>query len=121
MHSGFQGNNVVLHHNARSSAQPDRDTSVSVPITEASFTRADHQGSTREDVLMALADVDEWLIKASCAADSTSSSLISVSLDYAEPYGGGETALDVEQCRCPEGYIGNANAIAHSFQLAITF
>ncbi|KAI6183632.1 Basement membrane proteoglycan [Aphelenchoides bicaudatus] len=101
-----RGNNVVLHHTSREQHQTDRDNSVSIPITEQSFTRADGQASSREDLLMALADVDEILVKATCVEDTSSSSLVSVSMDYAEPYGTGELALDVEQCRCPEGYVG---------------
>ncbi|KAI6230502.1 hypothetical protein M3Y99_01050000 [Aphelenchoides fujianensis] len=102
----IRGNNVVLHHNTRQQHETERDNSVSIPITEQSFTRSDGQQSSREDLLMALADVDEVLVKSSCVENTQSSSLTSVSLDYAEPYGSGELALDVEQCRCPEGYVG---------------
>lgn len=80
---------------------------------------------------MALADVDEILVKglsfslknkiiikvnvlATCVDDTSSSSLASVSLDYAEPYGSGELALDVEQCRCPEGYVGPSCEVCFS-------
>ena len=58
-----RGNNVILHHTSREQSQTDRDNSVSVPITEQSFTRSDGQPSSREDLLMALADVDEILVK----------------------------------------------------------
>ncbi|KAI6206597.1 Basement membrane proteoglycan [Aphelenchoides besseyi] len=102
----IRGNNVILHHNSRQQQQTDRDNSVSIPITEQSFTRADGQQASREDLLMALADVDEVLVKSTCVDDTRESSLVSVSMDYAEPYGSGELALDVEQCRCPEGYVG---------------
>lgn len=59
----IRGNNVILHHISREQHQTGRDNSVSIPITEQSFTRADGQASSREDLLMALADVDEILIK----------------------------------------------------------
>jgi hypothetical protein len=52
-----------LHHNSREQHQTDRDNSVSIPITEQSFTRSDGQAASREDLLMALSDVDDVLIK----------------------------------------------------------
>lgn len=56
----------------------------------------DGQLATREHLLMALADLDTLLIKMSCTDECSSSSLISVSLDYAEPHPtGGEIAYEV--------------------------
>lgn len=54
---------MVLHHQSRQQHQNDHDNSISVPILEQSFTRSDGQASSREDLLMALADVDEILVK----------------------------------------------------------
>lgn len=58
--------------------------------------------------MMALADLDDILIKMSYIADCSTSSLVSVSLDYAEPYGTGAQALEVEHCQCPPGYTGTS-------------
>ncbi|PIO54144.1 hypothetical protein TELCIR_24499, partial [Teladorsagia circumcincta] len=40
--------------------------------------------------------------------ECSQSSLVSVSLEYAEPHGTGLTAYEVEQCQCPPGYIGTS-------------
>ena len=81
---------------------------MEVPIYEQSWTRADGEQATREHLLMALADLDEVLIKMSYMSDCSSSSLISVSLDNASPQGTGARALEVEQCDCPPGYVGTS-------------
>lgn len=57
---------------------------------------------------MALADLDALQIKMSYMSDCSQASLVSVSLDTADAYGQGETALDVEQCQCPPGYVGTS-------------
>lgn len=102
----IRGNNVVLHHQARQPQQVDQEHRVQLPITEQSFTRSDGQPASREDVLMALADLDEVLIKSSCVQETQSASLHNVKVDFAEPYGTGAPALSVEQCQCPVGYVG---------------
>lgn len=58
--------------------------------------------------MMALADLDDILIKMSYISDSTSSSLIKVTLDYATSHGNGQLALEVEDCSCPIGYVGTS-------------
>lgn len=56
----------------------------------------DGQLATREHLLMALADLDSLLIKMNYIDECSSSSLISVSLDYAEPHAmGGQVAYEV--------------------------
>ncbi|KHJ89090.1 laminin EGF-like protein [Oesophagostomum dentatum] len=40
--------------------------------------------------------------------ECSTSSLISVSMEFAEPQGRGLTAYEVEQCMCPPGYIGTS-------------
>ncbi|CAD5212708.1 unnamed protein product [Bursaphelenchus okinawaensis] len=102
----IRGNNVVLHHQSRQPQTAEQEHRVSIPITEQSFTRADGQPASREDLLMALADVDDVLVKSTCVQDTTNSELYSVKLDYAEPYGSGANAVEVEQCQCPIGYVG---------------
>lgn len=102
----IRGNNVVLHHQSRQPQQTETEHRVSIPINEQSFTRADGQPASREDLLMALADVDDVLVKSTCVSETSSAQISQVSLDYAEPYGQGAQALDVEQCSCPVGYVG---------------
>uniref|UniRef100_A0A915ED04 Basement membrane-specific heparan sulfate proteoglycan core protein n=1 Tax=Ditylenchus dipsaci TaxID=166011 RepID=A0A915ED04_9BILA len=102
----IRGNDITLHHTNRNPVQADRDNTVAVPIFEDRWQRSDGQPATREHLLMALADVDDVLIKMSYMSDCSSSSLVSVSLDFAEQYAGGAQALEVEDCQCPIGYVG---------------
>lgn len=69
---------------------------MEVKLFEDQWQRVDGQAATREHLIMALADLDVLLIKISYLDECSSSSLISVSLDYAEPHPtGGEIAYEV--------------------------
>lgn len=57
--------------------------------------------------MMALADLDEILIRASYSTDMISAGITSVSMETAGPsYTSLPQALEVEECRCPPGYRG---------------
>ncbi|KAM5126087.1 basement membrane-specific heparan sulfate proteoglycan core protein-like, partial [Mantella aurantiaca] len=59
---------------------------------------------TREHLMMALADLDEILIRASYSTDMLSASITGVSMETAGPsYTSLPQALEVEECRCPPG------------------
>lgn len=67
----------------------------------------DGQPATREHLLMALADLDELLVRATFSSVPQAASISSVSLEVAQPgFSDGPRALEVEECRCPLGYIG---------------
>ncbi|KAE9418269.1 hypothetical protein Angca_005905, partial [Angiostrongylus cantonensis] len=104
----IRGNDISLHYTHRQPLQPDRDNTVEVKFFENNWNRVDGQQGTREHLLMALADLSDILIKAAYMEDCSQSALVSVSLEYAEPYGRGATAYEVEQCQCPPGYIGTS-------------
>lgn len=56
---------------------------------------------------MALADLDEILIRATYSTSTAASSIAGVSMDVAVPPRPGlPPALEVEECRCPPGYRG---------------
>lgn len=56
---------------------------------------------------MALADLDEILIRATHSTDMISAGITGVSMETAVPtYTSLPRALEVEQCRCPPGYEG---------------
>ncbi|PAV89183.1 hypothetical protein WR25_06183 isoform C [Diploscapter pachys] len=107
-HVILRGNDITLQYTHREQTQSDRENTIEFKIFEDKFQRVDGQRATREHLLMALADLDTLLIKATYIDDCAQSSLLSVSLEYAEPYGGGPSALEVEQCVCPQGYIGTS-------------
>ena len=74
---------------------------------QSSFTRPDQVPATREHLLMALADLEYILIRATYHTDTQESDLRDVSLDIAVPQDTQQSiAYEVEQCRCPQGYIG---------------
>uniref|UniRef100_A0A915PNI4 Basement membrane-specific heparan sulfate proteoglycan core protein n=1 Tax=Setaria digitata TaxID=48799 RepID=A0A915PNI4_9BILA len=105
----LRGNDITLQYTNHQPVYADRENTIEVQLFEDHWQRTDGQLATREHLLMALADVDSLLIKLSCTDECSSSSLISVSLDYAEPHAiGAEVAYEVEQCQCPPGYIGTS-------------
>lgn len=58
-------------------------------------------------MLMALADLDEILIRATHSTDLLSAGITGVSMEVAVPtYTSLPRALEVEECRCPPGYQG---------------
>uniref|UniRef100_F1KPK5 Basement membrane proteoglycan n=1 Tax=Ascaris suum TaxID=6253 RepID=F1KPK5_ASCSU len=105
----LRGNDITLYFKNRQPTQPERDNAVEVKLFEDRWHRVDGQQATREHLLMTLADLDALLIKMNYLDDCSSSSLISVSLEHAEPrHNGGQIAYEVEQCVCPPGYIGTS-------------
>ncbi|CAI4227289.1 unnamed protein product [Auanema sp. JU1783] len=108
-HIILRGNDISLQYTHREPTHADRDNTIEIKVFEDKWQRVDGQQATREHLLMALADLDTLLIKATYIDDCSQSSLIHVSLEFAEPYGrGGQTALEVEQCQCPPGYVGTS-------------
>ncbi|KRZ68952.1 Basement membrane proteoglycan [Trichinella papuae] len=72
-----------------------------------SFEREDGQPSTREHLLMTLANLDSLLIRATHCANQKESRLGEISLDIAvDRDTQQEVAFEVEQCHCPPGYKG---------------
>lgn len=56
---------------------------------------------------MALADLDEILVRATFSSMPVAASIGAVSLEVARPGPSqGPRALEVEECRCPPGYVG---------------
>nr|CDJ89925.1 Laminin B type IV and EGF and Immunoglobulin V-set and Immunoglobulin and Immunoglobulin I-set and Laminin G domain containing protein [Haemonchus contortus] len=104
----IRGNDITLQYKHRIPIYPDRENTIELKIFEDRWQRVDGQQGTREHLLMALADLDDLLIKATYMEECSQTSLISVSLEYAEPHGTGLTAYEVEQCQCPPGYIGTS-------------
>lgn len=71
------------------------------------WQRPDGQPATREHLLMALADLDEILIRATYSTSTAAAAIADVAMDTAvPPQPGLPPALEVEECRCPPGYHG---------------
>ncbi|VDN33975.1 unnamed protein product [Cylicostephanus goldi] len=68
MCSFFQGNQIVLVHHVRNQEQllqSDRPATITVETYETNYVQMNGAPATREDLMMVLADLDAFLIRAS--------------------------------------------------------
>lgn len=99
---------VSLLHYRRDEVAPSGSQTYQVPIAEGQWQSTDGNTVSREDILSALADVSEILIKATYTTTTEEAGLSQVSLDTASPQnrGFGVRSVEVEQCVCPAGHHG---------------
>ncbi|XP_046725155.1 basement membrane-specific heparan sulfate proteoglycan core protein isoform X3 [Silurus meridionalis] len=103
----LQGNGIFLEHYSQTNALPLVPGTITVPFRESAWRRADGQPCTREHLLMVLADVSVFMIRATYADNMAESSISDIQLDIAVPHSTGNgRALEVEECACPQGYRG---------------
>ncbi|CAM1304488.1 HSPG2 (predicted) [Pycnogonum litorale] len=103
----ISGNDIVLVYRYREAPRAGTGNTISIPLYETLWRRQDGGDANREHMLMALADLQAILIKATYTQETTSSSIKDVSLDHSvEGRTGQSRAYAVEQCRCPPGYVG---------------
>ncbi|XP_060132262.1 basement membrane-specific heparan sulfate proteoglycan core protein isoform X6 [Zootoca vivipara] len=103
----LKGNEIFLEHVAEMSPLPGSPTTFTVPFREQAWRRADGQKATREHLLMALADIDVFMIRASYSDQQAESRISAIHMDVAVPHTTGlSPALEVEDCTCPPGYRG---------------
>ncbi|KRY90391.1 Basement membrane proteoglycan [Trichinella pseudospiralis] len=103
----MKGNEITLIAHAKTELRPGKENEISIDIYETSFEREDGQPSTREHLLMTLANLDSLLIRATHCANQKESRLGEISLDIAvDRDTQQEVAFEVEQCHCPPGYKG---------------
>ncbi|KAM8754964.1 basement membrane-specific heparan sulfate proteoglycan core protein [Acanthopagrus schlegelii] len=103
----LQGNGIFLEHYSQTKPPPRVPQTITVTFRESSWRRADGQPCTREHLLMALADVTVFMIRATYADKMAESSISDIKMDIAVPQPtGNERALEVEECSCPQGYRG---------------
>uniref|UniRef100_A0A8C3T706 Heparan sulfate proteoglycan 2 n=1 Tax=Chelydra serpentina TaxID=8475 RepID=A0A8C3T706_CHESE len=103
----LRGNGIFLEHFAEADPLPGTPTRLTVPFRERAWRRADRQDATREHLLMALADIDLFMIRASYMDRPAESRLSNIRMDVAVPHATGlEQAVEVEECTCPPGYRG---------------
>ncbi|XP_059511622.1 basement membrane-specific heparan sulfate proteoglycan core protein isoform X10 [Stegostoma tigrinum] len=105
----LQGNNIFLEHYTAKRPQPGIPSTFSVSFKETAWRRADGQPATREHLLMALANINAFMIRASYTEGTTESRISQIRMDVAVPHSTGqEQAVEVEECICPEGYKGSS-------------
>ncbi|CAM4577609.1 unnamed protein product [Lepidochelys kempii] len=103
----LRGNGIFLEHFTEAGPQLGTPTRLTVPFRERAWRRADGQDATREHLLMALADIDLFMIRASYMDRPAESRLSNIHMDVAVPHATGlEQAVEVEECTCPPGYRG---------------
>ncbi|XP_064381762.1 basement membrane-specific heparan sulfate proteoglycan core protein isoform X6 [Dromaius novaehollandiae] len=103
----LRGNGIALEHFGAAAPAPGAPAAVVVPFREHAWRRADGREATREHLLMALADVDLLMIRASYWEEPSESRLADLRMDVAVPHATGlRRALEVEDCACPDGYRG---------------
>ncbi|XP_054868568.1 basement membrane-specific heparan sulfate proteoglycan core protein isoform X9 [Amphiprion ocellaris] len=103
----LQGNGIFLEHYSQTKPLPRVQQTVTVTFRESEWRRADGQPCTREHLLMALADITVFMIRATYADNIVESSISDIKMDIAVPHStGNERALEVEECACPQGYRG---------------
>ncbi|XP_029434740.1 basement membrane-specific heparan sulfate proteoglycan core protein isoform X5 [Rhinatrema bivittatum] len=103
----LQGNGIFLEYFADYNSIPGVPLAITVPFRESSWRRADGQEAIREHLLMALADINLFMIRATYSERMTESRILNINMDVAVPHSTGlERALEVEHCVCPAGYRG---------------
>ncbi|XP_034731621.1 basement membrane-specific heparan sulfate proteoglycan core protein isoform X13 [Etheostoma cragini] len=103
----LQGNGIFLEHYSKTKPLPRAPHTVTVVFRESGWRRADGEPCTREHLLMALADVTVFMIRATYADNMVETSISDIKMDVAVPHStGNERALEVEECACPQGYRG---------------
>ncbi|XP_060115564.1 basement membrane-specific heparan sulfate proteoglycan core protein [Heteronotia binoei] len=103
----LQGNGIFLEHVGRAAPPSGTPTAYTVPLREQAWRRPDGQNATREHLLMALANIDVFMIRASYSERTSESRISGIHLDVAVPHSTGlDTAVEVEECTCPPGYRG---------------
>ena len=100
------GNDISLMYRPSQPIPEGSQTSFQVPFIETEWVKVNGDRSTREHLLMTLADLKFILIRASYAMDMEQSSIKDISMDIAERRGTGDRAYPVEECVCPQGYKG---------------
>ncbi|KAM8927903.1 basement membrane-specific heparan sulfate proteoglycan core protein [Pelodytes ibericus] len=105
----LQGNGIFLEHFANVRMAAGFPITVTVPFRESAWRRTDGQDATREHLIMALADIDLLMIRASYVEKMAESRISDIHLDVAVPHSTGlQQAVDVEHCVCPQGYTGSS-------------
>nr|XP_039259403.1 basement membrane-specific heparan sulfate proteoglycan core protein-like isoform X1 [Styela clava] len=101
------GNDFTLEYRSNVHPSPGRPASYDVKLTEDYWVNTDNTPATREHLMMALADIESILVRATYSTDMLYTSVYDISLEAsADRNTGGRRAVEVEYCSCPPGYEG---------------
>jgi hypothetical protein len=118
------GNGVTIYWSNPQAQIPDVANKVSVVLNpSANWQRLDgNQGpslASREDIMTVLANIDVILIRAQQSSDTESGYISDITLDTAieqNTLSPQPQAIEVEVCRCPQGYQGSScESCAHGY------
>ncbi|KAG8142217.1 hypothetical protein E2320_006163 [Naja naja] len=104
----IQGNGIFLEHMAASTPLPGEPTTFAVPFREQAWRRADGQNATRQHLLMALADIDVFMIRASYAERPSETRISDIHMDVAVPHA---TGLNPAPEDCDVGYTRSTSGL----------
>ncbi|CAF1607632.1 unnamed protein product [Rotaria magnacalcarata] len=106
----LRGNNIDIVHklpqNQRFKA--NANSTYSVAVNERTFTRKDGTYIDRENILMALSDLDTLLVKVNPIGGRRNAVLHGINLNAAARDGYSDAAPTIESCRCPANYTGTS-------------
>ncbi|KAA0707146.1 Basement membrane-specific heparan sulfate proteoglycan core protein [Triplophysa tibetana] len=103
----LQGNGIFLEYYSQIKPLPRVPATMTVSFRESAWRRSDGQPCTREHLLMTLADISVFMIRATYGDNMAESRIGNIQMDIAVPHSiGSERALEVEECACPQGYTG---------------
>lgn len=104
----IEGNNITLTYRHPSRLLPNTKNIVNAQLTANNWYKLDGSYASREDIMMALADVTHILIKLQYVdGEERNVELLHILMDSAalRDFGLGSANL-VEECKCPAGYKG---------------
>ncbi|KAK6966048.1 basement membrane-specific heparan sulfate proteoglycan core protein, partial [Biomphalaria glabrata] len=103
----IRGSEIDLEYKVNAEVEEGRPVSFVVPMIENKWYKIDGNLVSRENFLMALANLQHIFIRATFTRDTAESAISAISLDVAEDrVTSRERAYQVEQCACPLGYKG---------------
>lgn len=116
----LRGNGINLYHYVKSGYNSKADTHIKIRFWEGEWHKSDmnarseipplFDATTREDIMIALQNIDYIYIKATYDEQMIDSSILNVQIDSTAltNTSTAEQAVFVEKCLCPEGYLGSS-------------
>ncbi|XP_054159296.1 basement membrane-specific heparan sulfate proteoglycan core protein-like isoform X2 [Oppia nitens] len=113
----LRGNGITLYHYVKSAYNPNAETSIKIRFWEGEWHKNDLNArspplfdtTTREDIMIALQNVEYIYIKATYDEQIIDSSILNLEMDGSMLSNmSSEQAVYVEKCLCPQGYTGDS-------------
>lgn len=116
----ISGSQINIYHSVKNPIKANVENEILISLYEDEFKRYGDDGKVdRDHLMMALSNINLFMIRASYTKEQTSVELSKFSLDHADQDStfSDVSALSVEQCDCPDGYSGTScESCAPGFQ-----